>query len=156
MGYFKVGSDENSLAFCLYFLALGGILLYEPLMVAPPSADGDGRERASWFWLLVIGLNLTLAFVNHQSARPGPQHHGPGLARGTGGARYLRKHREEVYFPWDPLVHLAVEGKPYHFEYGVFDRDLAGFPVRDDHFLRHIPPGPGSSATRRASGGVTS
>ncbi len=139
MGYFKVGGAENSLSFCLYFLALGGILLYEPLMVAPPSAEGDGRQRASWFWLLVIGLNLTLAFVNNQVLGLALNTTDPAWREGRAAEQYLRKHQGEVYFPWNPLIHLAVEGKSYHFEYGVFDRDLAGFPVRDDHFLRHIP-----------------
>jgi len=140
MGYFKVGGAENSLSFCLYFLALGGILLYEPLMVAPPSAEGDGRERASWSWLLVIGLNLTLSLVNHQMLGLALNTNDPAWREGRAAEQYLRKHRGEVYFPWNPLMHLAVEGESYHFEYGVFDRNLAGFHVRDDHFLRHIPP----------------
>jgi hypothetical protein len=45
-----------------------------------------------------------------------------------------------VYFPWNPLEHLVVEGRLYHFEYGVYDRILAGYSPSFDHFVHDIPP----------------
>ncbi|MGE3805060.1 MAG: hypothetical protein AB7K24_10350 [Gemmataceae bacterium] len=56
--------------------------------------------------------------------------------------RYLKEHPGEAYFPWDPLAHLMAEGKQYHFEYGVFDRGLAGFPLSDEQFRAQIPGQP--------------
>ena len=56
--------------------------------------------------------------------------------------RYIEQHPGDAYFPWNPLEHLAAEGRLYHFEYGVFDRDLAGYPLTADHFRRHIPEDP--------------
>lgn len=53
---------------------------------------------------------------------------------------YLKKHPGEAYFPTETLAHLESEGKHYHFEYGVYDRWLAGFPVSQSHFESHIPP----------------
>ena len=32
-----------------------------------------------------------------------------------------------------------AEGKLYHFSYGMFDRELAGFPVTEGHFRQSIP-----------------
>ena len=32
-----------------------------------------------------------------------------------------------------------AEGKLYHFEYAVIDRELAGFKPSDDHFRAYIP-----------------
>jgi hypothetical protein len=138
MGYVKVGGDANSLSFCLYFLALGGILLFERVMDASRSAEG--RPVASWSSLLVIGLNLSLAFVDKQMIGLALNTKDPAWRENRAAELYIRKHPGEVYFPWHPLAHLAAEGKLYHFEYGVFDRGLAGFPVREDHFFRHIPP----------------
>ena len=54
--------------------------------------------------------------------------------------RYLRAHPGEAYFPCNPLAHLAVEGRLPHFEYGIYDRVLAGVPLSSDHLRRHIPP----------------
>jgi hypothetical protein len=46
----------------------------------------------------------------------------------------------EVYFPWQPLASLLAEGKLYHFEYGVFDRVLGGYPPTQEHLRANLPP----------------
>jgi hypothetical protein len=46
----------------------------------------------------------------------------------------------EVYFPWQPLASLLAEGKLYHFEYGVFDRNLGGYNATPEHLRAHLPP----------------
>lgn len=53
---------------------------------------------------------------------------------------FLNNHPGEAYFPWNPLEHLLVDGSLYHFHYGVYDRKIAGFIVRKEHFREHIPP----------------
>ena len=53
--------------------------------------------------------------------------------------RYDRAHPGEVYFPWNPLSSLLAEGRLYHFDYGVFDRNLGGARVAPDHLERHLP-----------------
>jgi hypothetical protein len=55
---------------------------------------------------------------------------------------FIREHRGEVYFPWNPLEHLLVEGKYYHFDYGLYDRELAGFAVSPEHFRSCTPQTP--------------
>ena len=52
---------------------------------------------------------------------------------------YDRKHPGAVYFPWNPLSSLLAEGKLYHFDYGVFDRNLGGARVSPDHLQKHLP-----------------
>ena len=33
-----------------------------------------------------------------------------------------------------------AEGQLYHFDYGLYDREIAGFPVSAEHFRANIPP----------------
>lgn len=55
-----------------------------------------------------------------------------------------------VYFASNPLSVLLAEGKLYHFDYGLFDRDLAGrMPTRAE-FLAHVPPGARALVVRRS------
>lgn len=53
--------------------------------------------------------------------------------------RYLKRHPGMAYFPWLPMSHLRAEGKIYHLEYGMSDRELGGFHVSPDHFRRNTP-----------------
>ena len=53
--------------------------------------------------------------------------------------RYSLRHPWTAYFPWQPLSTLLGEGKVYHFEYGMFDRELANFPVSQRHVRQNIP-----------------
>jgi hypothetical protein len=53
--------------------------------------------------------------------------------------RYDLHHPGAVYFPWNPLTSLLAEGKLYHFDYGVFDRNLGGAHVGTDHVMRDLP-----------------
>ena len=52
---------------------------------------------------------------------------------------YAKRHPGEVYFPWNPLSSLMAEGKAYHFEYGIFDRELGGFKPTPAHMLSGLP-----------------
>lgn len=52
---------------------------------------------------------------------------------------FAKEHPGEVLFPWNPLATLYVDKKLYHFEYGVYDRVLAGFPPDEEHFAKHLP-----------------
>ena len=52
---------------------------------------------------------------------------------------FSREHPRQVYYPWNPLITLLSEGELYHFDYGVFDRELAGFPVTEENYRKHIP-----------------
>jgi len=53
---------------------------------------------------------------------------------------YLKQHPGEVYLPWDPWLTWSAEHRRDHFEYGVFDRALAGEPISRKHYLEGLPP----------------
>jgi hypothetical protein len=53
--------------------------------------------------------------------------------------RYCLKHPGMAYFHWHPLSGLLAEGKSYHFEYGMSDRELGEFHVSPRHFRENIP-----------------
>ncbi len=45
----------------------------------------------------------------------------------------------EIYFPWNPLASLLADGDAYHFDYGVLDRNLAGFCPSATHIQQGLP-----------------
>ena len=138
MAYLKVGGDDNNLGFMLYFLTLAGFLMHARIKSPSRAADEVDPASPSFRGILVLTFVLTLlgaqqialAFAKQGSTWQGQQ--GEAL-------RYIERHPGEVYFPWNPLEHLVAEGRLYHFEYGVFDRILAGYPPTADHFRRYIP-----------------
>ena len=54
--------------------------------------------------------------------------------------RYCLRHPGLAYFPWHPLSTLLAEGKAYHFECGMADRELGNCGVSPEHFRRNTPP----------------
>ena len=52
---------------------------------------------------------------------------------------FARANPQEGYFPWNPLSTLMADGKAYHFDYGVFDRELVGAKPTGDHFRAFLP-----------------
>jgi hypothetical protein len=52
---------------------------------------------------------------------------------------YDRAHPGQVYFPWFPLSSLLAEGKLYHFDWGVLDRNMGGAFVTPDHLAHGLP-----------------
>ena len=138
MAYLKVGGDDNNLGFMLYFLTLAGFLMHARLKAPSRAADEVDPASPSFSGMLVLTFVLTLLGAEQIAlafAKPGPTWQGDQGA----AMRYMERHPGDVYFPWNPLEHLAAEGRLYHFEYGVFDRILAGYPPTAEHFRRHIP-----------------
>ena len=139
LGLIKVGGYDNNLSYCLYFLALGGVLLLAVLMNRECLECGE--RKLPPLHLMIVGMNLLLALVG--SERIALELAG-GLYPGRDPAdavRYLREHPGDAYFPWHPLEHLMIEGKATHSEYGVWDRKLAGDPMTVEHFLKFVPLG---------------
>ena len=53
---------------------------------------------------------------------------------------FALRHPGEACFPWQPLASLLAEGRLYHFEYGMFDRFLAGYDPTSEHVRADVPP----------------
>lgn len=146
MGKAKMGGDINNFSYSLYFISAAASLLFarscesikfqkselavktaRVLLLMLFSALIFSRVFSSFSLLAKLPNNLEKAFVNLQAFPAEIAYN------------YAKKHSGEVYFPWHPLSHLLAENRMYHFEYGLIDRDLAGFPVSERHFRARIP-----------------
>ncbi len=138
LGRIKVGGNLNSYAPPLYFLTLALVALILSWQRATDSAsETSGR-------MLLIPVFLVSIFSPFALAG--------GVIRDLNGMKplaanqqvvayhYALAHPGEAYFPWNPLSTLLAEGRIDHFEYGLFDRDLANLGVTQEHFRAHISP----------------
>jgi hypothetical protein len=136
LGRLKVGGDLNAMSFVLYFLLIGlCVMLHE----------GEIAPKAEWVQLgfrlltVVVITASAIVLVQSQCQRMVNRDFSRPIETDVVCA-FLRQHPGEVYFPWNPLAHVLVEGRFYHFEYGMYDRGLARHPISDEHFRRHLPP----------------
>ncbi len=130
LGRLKVGGSENALSFTLYFLLLAMcLMLYE-------------RAIAGYRWLVIAPVLGCAIFLFRAQQERFALLAAPQVNVNEMVHDYLRAHPGEAYFPWNPLGHFMAEGRVYHFDYGVFDRELAGFPLESEHIRRHMPANP--------------
>jgi hypothetical protein len=137
-GYAKLGGDVNSLAHVLYPLTIAALLLVADAVVLAPRVE----------WLVLVGtlaLAIRVAHGEYVTLAATPAWHdewvrGPSWIQVERSVtRFLRNHPGEAYFPTYPLEHLVVEGRLPHFEHGVFDRAIAGFPPTPEELRRYVP-----------------
>lgn len=130
-GFQKIGGGINSLAVTT---APGLLLLFAlALRRTPPLPQSSAyRLLLATGLVTLMGCNLPrLGHLAHASwMRADP--HRPMMA-------YLREHPGEVYLPWNPLLTLQADHQLYHFEYGIFDRALAGAPISLAHHRSGLP-----------------
>lgn len=116
-------------------MLLGLVSLAASLECAPDLAHvARGGVMAAGLTLLVV-LMLTLL---------------PQYFRAASAVRSLRNnpveasylyalgHPTHAHFPWFVLSELLAEKLLYHFEYGVVDRELAGYPRTLEHWSAYI------------------
>jgi hypothetical protein len=142
MGRLKVGGFDNSYHFLIYLdvAALLALSLKE--------WGHEGGSFRPWIATLAVSACLLGIFV---PVLPGPNEMDP-LSPGFGrdellydspydeADRLRREHRGEVHFLYNPLTPLYRDGRLTHFEYGLYDRMIAGFLPSDEHLRRHLPP----------------
>jgi hypothetical protein len=138
LGKLKLGGADNTLSPTVYFLAAAcaiGLMEY----VAFPSHFLHMRTQ-KLFKLLFIFLVTSLTFGNIPRFRDKtfalqdlPNNYQEMAYR------YAKKYPGETYFPEASLATLLAEGKLYHFQFGVTDREDMGTPVSREHFRRYIP-----------------
>ncbi len=128
----KVGGEPSSYAAPVYFLLLSVM----SLLVSSSSLQATAN--------ISRGLLVTLILIfSATSLRALPSL--PGIVRELPSNpqqvayEYARAHPGEVYFPWNPLSTLMAEGRAHHFEFAIYDRDLAGMSPRQQHFQEHLP-----------------
>lgn len=52
---------------------------------------------------------------------------------------YMRLHPGTAYFPYNPLATLLAEGKVYHMDEQLYDREVAGYPVNEVQVRSGVP-----------------
>jgi hypothetical protein len=130
LGRLKVGGDLNALSFSLYFLTFAAVLAL---------ADRIARGRKVLAWTaLAIAAAFLARFQIERIAKLDFYRQSPSeIARD-----FVSNHAGEAYFPWNPLEHLLGEHHLYHQIYGVYDRDLARFPLSAEHLWAGVPRAP--------------
>jgi hypothetical protein len=127
-GRLKEGGEVNHESFAL------AVLLLAVACALTEFAAAGVRVRP---WLAVaLGVSL---LVNAPELRELRDARRLGESQGDVVFRYLRAHPGGIYFPWNPLSSLLAEGRLYHFDYGVFDRNLGGLAVSPSHLRAHLP-----------------
>lgn len=129
----KVGGDTNAFSLFLYFGAIGLLLFMGHLALEHSRL---ARPMVAACIILVVAL-IPAAMISIDV---------PTLIRDMHASHtervyeYEKKHPGETYFAFFPLPTLMAERRLYHFEYGVFDRELGGARVSNTHFFRYVPP----------------
>jgi hypothetical protein len=51
------------------------------------------------------------------------------------------RHPGIAYFPCDPMTSLLRDGKLYHLDIALYDREVAGHPLTPEQIRSGLPPG---------------
>jgi hypothetical protein len=137
LGRMKVSGQANNFGLTDYFLALGIALAFLGLAGRDEFRQGAGRRAldvSMVFLLAVLGLRTAANLVTsgHALSVRWP----PPI---QAAYEYARKHPGTTYFPWHPLANLMANGHYDHTAWGVFERELAGFPVSESHLRAELP-----------------
>jgi len=138
LGSMKVGGLANSYHFA-YYLAVLSALLFASL---GGGASGREPERTESHRPVILpAVILVLALIPPLL----PQLRWLKLADGVyentleQAYHYARQNPGTALFPWMPLSTLLAENRLYHYDYGIFDWELAGFTPDAELFRRHSP-----------------
>ncbi len=133
-GRMKIGGDVNTFHSIYYLIATLALLLVETNI-------SDTKNKASWNNRQLVFLCLATIIlcpwnkINFNSFWFKISKNQIEEAYG-----FAVTHPGEVYFPWYPIVNVTVDKKLYHYSYGIYDRELAGYKIGKELFLANIPP----------------
>ena len=148
MGRAKLGGDVNAYSYVLYFLYLAALLCIIDRIAALNELRGKARALVPIGALAVVTA-CGVSVHNYVRERDGHMYD-YRISLTEQSFEQARTNPGRVYFASNPLSVLLAEGKLYHFDYGLFDRDLAGrMPTRAE-FLAHVPPGARALVVRRS------
>jgi hypothetical protein len=132
LGRVKVGGDLNAFGFPLYFFALAAVLQFVCLCqsIAAKLTLPRGRLAAT----IMAGMfALAAAGLLHGRLTRPPK------SPETAVMDYLVRSEKTAYFPWNPLAHLQAQQQAVHFQYAIYDRDLARMPASQPHYASGVP-----------------
>jgi len=134
----KYGGLSYVLSPALYFLisgftiALGGYASTQPSIFAPAF-----HKAARTILIIMVTLLCGATVVKFCNIGD--------IMRGFSGSltdaayEYAKRHPGEAYFPDNPLASLLAEGKLYHSGCGLTDREMTGFKISLEHFMKYVP-----------------
>jgi hypothetical protein len=132
LGRAKIGGAQNVYSVSSYFLALALFLkLIEIIRTREnvPAFLGPAAVVASLVaWCVSVPKDVQTLFKLQARQSPSDQAY-----------EYNRLHPGRMYFPWQPMAALANGGPTADFSYGLFDRDIAGYPVDPKEFESRLP-----------------
>lgn len=121
----KFGGGLNS-AYAAVFLAMAIVAGLEGASSTP-----------RWRWgLAIVFCSLALANNLGQLGQLTPSSHQDDILA------LARRHRNQLYLPWNPLITILTDHKVYPFEYGLFARQLSGTPVSEASIRAALPANP--------------
>jgi len=143
IGRVKAGGGLNALSFSMYYLVIAAGLIVREVAASDEVAvlDRTARNLAKVgvifsLWSSVVLHALTLSyFYLHLAQNIRALDTNPLRA----GYRFMKHHPQEVYLPWNCLTSFLAEGRLYHFDYALLDREIGGAPVTPEHFREGVP-----------------
>jgi len=130
-----VGADVNHLGMVLYFLFVAAGLAIEQCL-----ADYDNSLLRGSAWMCAaLGILVGIA--------PGATLSLPSRLRDVhenapeAALRYELRHPGHAYFPCNPMASLLSNGRVYHVDFSVYDREIAGYPLTSHQYEAGLPSG---------------
>lgn len=126
-GRVKLGGEVNHESFSIFFLVLATVAWLAGHTATLTRLARLGAVAA--ILLLVVGPRVAdyrgwrAAYENQNEA----------------AYRYELAHPGRVYFPWNPLTSIVAHRRTYHFDYGVYDRNLGQAIVTPAHLALALP-----------------
>ena len=129
------GTDVNHLGLLLYLLFAAAGLAIEQCLTQP---DNSFLRGSGWM-CAALGISIGIA--------PGAARSLPSRLRDVHrnatetALHYELRHPGRAYFPCNPMAGLLSEGRAYHVDYSVYDREIAGYPLTSHQFEAGLPSG---------------
>jgi hypothetical protein len=139
LGFAKIQGDVNAFSYTTYFLCAATTIL---ILEVRREETGEQRgKKTDPLEIILFTANCFLVFLYAPITSYVLREYVPIVNSNPEqiAYQYARKHPGEVYFPWHTLPTLMAEGKAYHFDEAVFERELAGFRLTPEHFKNYIP-----------------
>lgn len=129
------GADVNHLGLALYLLFVAAGLAIEQCLADPQNSF---LRVSAWMCAtlgilvgIAPGLALSLPARLRDVHRNAPQ----------AAFRYEQRHPGRAYFPCNPMASLLSDGKAYHVDFSLYDREIAGYPLTAHQFEAGLPSG---------------
>jgi len=127
-----VGADVNHLGFVLYFLFVAAGLAIQQYFT-----DANLVARLSSRLFLATGILVSLAPGMTITMLASLRNLGANASQTA--YTYNLRHPGLAYFPCNPMTSLLTDGKLYHLDIALYDREIAGYPLTPKQLRSGLP-----------------